>query len=70
MVEASADLDRGLERFEGLEEEVLQVCGLLEPMPRSLSRWKTVGDFIALESLRGKETRGIRYLISEGLGIR
>ena len=42
MVEASADLDKGLERFERLEEVVLQICGMLEPMPRSLSRLKIV----------------------------
>ena len=74
MVEASADLDQGLERFERLEEKVLQICGLLEPMPRSLSRWKTVGDFITctLESLRGKENEGDKVpnvLISESLGM-
>ena len=42
MVEASGDLVIGFERFEGFEEAVLQIGGMLEPMPRSLLRWKTV----------------------------
>ena len=70
MVEASADLDIGFERFEGFEGAVLQICRMLEPMPRSLSRWKTVTH----ENLRERETLGILYgtsthLISENLGM-
>ena len=44
MVEASADLDKGFGRFERLEEVVLQICAILEPMPRSLLMWKIVGE--------------------------
>lgn len=66
MAEASADLDKGSERFEGLDVVVLQNCGMSEPIPRSSLRWKTVGELEALRrvvahDLRGKETRGMFY---------
>ena len=76
MVEASADLvDKDFERFERLEEVALHICGMLEPMPRSLLRWKNsrraLRHRVTDENLRGNGNAGIirTVLISEGLGM-